>query len=685
MPSPRSKAMTISCLSKDIASTLSCVFDADASLAKLLESSVGHVLAKECIQKTALASVAPVEPREISVGEGLIEGREADIKHVIDWLNAALVNEAPWLTKVNECGVPKKLAKCGSLDALVREADKSMLRMSANMSKKVLDNSHERVEESLPDGWTMVRLLTPAALDRESAFMQHCIGGGAYDPLLESSSWKFLSLRDPAGKPHATIEVRDNIVREMQGKQNKRPIAAYVDKIVPYLEKQRFSVHDARIGLVTDVTGRIHSYENLPDTLETKTSLDFSRVEYEVRLPRVIRCENLTLSRRVDGVPDEIATAGDFSVHNDALAHLPAKLVVGGNMTISVSEIPELPVGLTVGGDLQLRKMKAMTALPDGLRVEGLLDLANSEIPISEFPADMKVGGLNMRGMSVESFDTACFIRPPGQKRILVADKSKLRTIVGLPHFSILDIRECPFSVLPEGLCVTHGLDISRTAVQSIPEKAFPKVMLVAKGCSELSVPTELDCEVVKLNESRLRLPRSLTSAGKIELKDAVFLECPDEISAEDIDLQGVDHGDLPLRMKAKRVNLEGTGIVNLDNRIETEDLILTEGEIAFGNDVYVSNMIEVATKYGDAARRSIRYTLEEARDTVSRIGRLAADKSDKTPFILIFDEFSYYALDDELWSSGEYGRAEQERCSRDKAFSPLHELSSQRYGSLFT
>lgn len=91
-----------------------------------------------------------------------------------------------------------------------------------------------------PDGWTLQRLLTKADLAAEGTAMQHCVGGpdrggGRRDG--ESSYWQemrdghisILSLRDPTGKPEATIEVSRRRepyqagVEQIQGPMDEAP------------------------------------------------------------------------------------------------------------------------------------------------------------------------------------------------------------------------------------------------------------------------------------------------------------------------------------------------------------------------------------------------------------------------------------------------------------------------------
>ena len=86
-----------------------------------------------------------------------------------------------------------------------------------------------------PDGWTLQRLTEKADLAREGESLDHCVGGpdrggGRRDG--ESEYWQavrdnranILSLRDPDGVPHATVELLSNdYIRQVQGVQDTCP------------------------------------------------------------------------------------------------------------------------------------------------------------------------------------------------------------------------------------------------------------------------------------------------------------------------------------------------------------------------------------------------------------------------------------------------------------------------------
>ncbi|MCV9964144.1 PcfJ domain-containing protein [Pararhizobium sp. BT-229] len=191
-----------------------------------------------------------------------------ELAHISDWLKAALVNDAPWLRNVDDKGRPKKLMKFGSLDAMVREADKDMRRRSRKVLRSELPDGSEEIVATLEGGYSIVRMLTVEALDAETAEMQHCIGQGAYDDRVADGKTLLLSLRDRNGKAHATIEVVDDLVEQVQGKQNKPPKDKYIPAITSYFRTTDYNwslFGDGTEGFVIDIHGTVHSCDDLPD------------------------------------------------------------------------------------------------------------------------------------------------------------------------------------------------------------------------------------------------------------------------------------------------------------------------------------------------------------------------------------------------------------------------------------
>jgi hypothetical protein len=173
---------------------------------------------------------------EISIGRIALKESRRDIEwirkqsgtkinHIADWLASAVVNEAPWLSNVDERGRVKKLMKFGSLDAINAEAEKHMKRKLA--AEAVALAGEEPVFADDGGDYRIVRLTTEQALDRESAEMRHCIGHGSYDRYLGRDEHLLLSLRDKANRPHVTIQVNRGKIVQFFGKANSDPKPEY--------------------------------------------------------------------------------------------------------------------------------------------------------------------------------------------------------------------------------------------------------------------------------------------------------------------------------------------------------------------------------------------------------------------------------------------------------------------------
>lgn len=277
--------------------------------------------------------------------------RIEDIGHVADWIKAAVVNDAEWLRNVDEQGRPKKLLKFGTMEDLLKEADKSMRIEAQKLHGVKLKDGDEALHAEMSDGMYLVRLLTPAALDRESAEMQHCIGNGGYDDLLDED-YLFLSLRDGHGKAHATLEIEDGAITQLQGKQNKLPAQKYIDTLVPFMRAHRFkvSVPARLLGFVVDTHENWYPLDDLPNGLIVESDLDLS-------------------STRIKVLPEGLRVGGSLYVGKTDITALPKGLVVGSNLYAYRTGITALPEGLRVGGSLFVSNT-GITTLPDDLNVE---------------------------------------------------------------------------------------------------------------------------------------------------------------------------------------------------------------------------------------------------------------------------------------------------------------------------
>jgi hypothetical protein len=213
---------------------------------ELISESVGRLFVKwsrQVDRDIAAGLAAPLPCRDLGRFEDVMQrwllktdaflGQyQYELVEIIDWLLLAGAEHHVWLLRVDDRGRPLKLMKCGTVEALYNESQKAMRgRHSPRKTSKDLTRADERHIADIGAGYTVVELLTPDALDVESARMRHCIGHGAYDANLGHPGFHFYSIRDSAGQPCATVatsprlvdDVPTVVVRQFQGPKNSVP------------------------------------------------------------------------------------------------------------------------------------------------------------------------------------------------------------------------------------------------------------------------------------------------------------------------------------------------------------------------------------------------------------------------------------------------------------------------------
>lgn len=208
-------------------------------------------------------------------------------------------------------------------------------------------------------GWRWVRLTTGQALDREGQAMGHCVGSGGYDDLVDADAPDGLySLRDDRGRPHVTVEVRNGIIEQAQGKSNTTPTghSARLAELVQALDVDIEAMSPGRLGM--------------------------ARVDGQL-MPIAQALEVLS-SGHVDG---------DIDLSGADIENLPEGLSVGGKLDLnSCTALISLPDGLAVGGDMDIYGCTLLESLPTGLRVGGWLDVSECA-SLTSLPQDLLVGG----------------------------------------------------------------------------------------------------------------------------------------------------------------------------------------------------------------------------------------------------------------------------------------------------
>lgn len=199
-------------------------------IAHLMDQSVGRALSREYAK----------DP-----GKQIDLYRQDMFDHIADWLAASKAAGLPWLDNMDESGAPKKFAKFHDLPSVFMEAERGLQRMAQANPVSEIKPGEEVVVAELESGYRIVSLLSPEALDRESKVMQHCVGLGSYDEGVKDGTISILSLRDPAGKPHVTMEVdvEGKRINQIKGKQNRFPVGKYFDTLFPWLAESGMSVN----------------------------------------------------------------------------------------------------------------------------------------------------------------------------------------------------------------------------------------------------------------------------------------------------------------------------------------------------------------------------------------------------------------------------------------------------------
>ena len=333
---------------------------------------------------------------------------EAQAKHIADWLIADVNQDAAWLKNVDALGRNKKMLKFYDVAGIVREADKVMIIQSQKLGEVKLVSGDEEFFDELADGYYLVQLMTPEALDRESSIMQHCVGQGAYDNELPKKGFKILSMRDQHGKPHATLEINDETsIYQIQGKQNAAPRRDYLDKLIEYFaikHGDKYSIVGALSDhkLALSENNELVDMSNLPKNFVSKTDLNLGSIS-GASLPKGLHVKGF-LNCTDSGITSVSSIHVEGSIMLQCMDKLKSvsKITVGRNLTINhCPEFTSLPANLKVpNGSLMLNNCQKLKKLPAGLEVGDTLNLYGTSI--TQLPDDIKIGRkLVTKGMRI--------------------------------------------------------------------------------------------------------------------------------------------------------------------------------------------------------------------------------------------------------------------------------------------
>ncbi len=263
--------------------------------------------------------------------------------HIRDWIGAAIINNDAWTKNLDAQGRPKKLLNIGTIAEATDRANKTMKIRANNLRSKFANaaenfetdekDGHIKTIREFDDGSRLVKLLTPHALDMESAHLGHCIGEGYYDESLKDPKTAFYSLRDPLNRAHVTFHVHDGWVAECKGKENAPPVAKYLDQVQEVIIEHKWKVRGAQAactGLLLYQDGIYHDIRNLPDGFKCNGNIDLKDAEWLTRLPDNMEIFGDLLLKNCTGLtalPEKLKIVGHLDLNECTnLTHIPKNL-----------------------------------------------------------------------------------------------------------------------------------------------------------------------------------------------------------------------------------------------------------------------------------------------------------------------------------------------------------------------
>lgn len=532
--------------------------------------------------------------------EGFTHSRPVfGLDHIVDWLKAALVNDAPWLRNVDDKGRPKKLMKFGTLDAMLREADKDMRRRVGNALRSELPDGAEEIVATIEGGYSIVRMLTAESLDAETSEMQHCIGQGAYDDRVEDGKTLLLSLRDGNGKAHATIEVVDGLVDQVQGKQNKPPKAKYIPPLISYFRQTDYDwslFGDGTEGFVVDIDGAIHFNDNLPDELHAHGAL---------------------VLRKVAQMPSLATATTDITVHCLSGEQPPSRLEAGRDIALIGPGFTTCPE-LVLQGELSLDHTK-ITALPEGLSVSEL-DVRST--PLASLPEDFRCAGSlafkftamtalprtlwNVEGDKVSSNGSVDLLGSP------VCDLGGLNNVNGS-----LRLAGTKMKVLPKDFRVTGDLDVGELKKIVIGERVSANRLSAAVTESITFLGDVLEVGDINLVNCGVSFPSVVRSSKSVTLVRCTVDAMPERVEClERFDLAGSSSNGFPNIIHSKQLwiaDMRSTKWADpmtvLEGDIKVEVIALRDSRISIGDRVEATSVAVFPS-----AQRYVEMPVDDAR-----------------------------------------------------------------------
>ena len=225
-----------------------------------------------------------------------------------------------------------------------------------------------------------------------------------------------------------------------------------------------------------------------------------------------------------DELPDNLLVDGDLMCYVES-TKLPNGLKVNGLLDISQTDIIEIPDDCEfkslnlrhakvtkLRDNLELDELQAykssLTALPKSLKVKELLDISDTKI--IEIPNDCEFGSLDISYTKI----------------------TKLRDNLTLDSLWAI---ESLLTELPKGLKVKDDLDISGTKITEIPNDCeFGCLHMKETKIKKLRDNLVIDC-LSAMDSSLTELPKNLVVYGGLDIENTIINHLSDDCLAQEI------------------------------------------------------------------------------------------------------------------------------------------------------
>lgn len=163
-----------------------------------------------------------------------------------------------------------------------------------------------------------------------------------------------------------------------------------------------------------------------PNTLKTKAIIHFQTDHILTRF---------VFPPLLESLPAIKSVYGNLNIARTPIRHLPENIIIGNDLEAYCSDIETLPENSRIGGNICLSGCKNLKSLPDGLVVNGDLDL--NESSLTELPDKLIVGGnLDIRSTSIQKLPDDLVVGGKIKMDANQANVSNVRTELptDLPH-----------------------------------------------------------------------------------------------------------------------------------------------------------------------------------------------------------------------------------------------------------